>query len=101
MLIWSKLVNPQQESYESNTRVQECLANVKQARKQIVRYIQVSLTSSNFLHSADLSGQLVENEDMIGVLIETNDRIIAAIENYDLVSRTEQLAWCRVTHSLA
>ncbi|EJF66817.1 seryl-tRNA synthetase [Dichomitus squalens LYAD-421 SS1] len=66
------LVNPQQESYESSTRVQECLVNVKQARKQIVRYIQ-----------------LVENEDMIGVLIETNDRIIAAIENYDLLTKPD------------
>nr|VWO96720.1 Vacuolar protein sorting-associated protein 27 [Ganoderma boninense] len=66
------LVNPQQESYETNERVQECLAHVKQVRKQIVRYVQ-----------------LVENEDMIGVLIETNDRIIAAIENYDLLTKPD------------
>ncbi|KAI1788797.1 seryl-tRNA synthetase [Ganoderma leucocontextum] len=66
------LVNPQQDSYETSERVQECLANVKQVRKQIVRYIQ-----------------LVENEDMIGVLIETNDRIIAAIENYDLLTKPD------------
>ncbi|KAI0651985.1 hypothetical protein C8Q79DRAFT_997182 [Trametes meyenii] len=66
------LVNTAQESLESNERVQECLAKVKQARKQIVRYVQ-----------------LVENEDMIGILIETNDRIIAALENYDLLSKPE------------
>ncbi|KAI0375132.1 seryl-tRNA synthetase [Pilatotrama ljubarskyi] len=66
------LVNTEQESLETNERVQECLTKVKQARKQIVRYIQ-----------------LVENEDMIGVLIETNDRIIAAIENYDLLTKPD------------
>ncbi|KAI0361468.1 seryl-tRNA synthetase [Trametes cingulata] len=66
------LVNTQQESLETNERVQECLTKVKQARKQIVRYIQ-----------------LVENEDMIGVLIETNDRIIAALENYDLLTKPD------------
>ncbi|EIW64195.1 uncharacterized protein TRAVEDRAFT_55185 [Trametes versicolor FP-101664 SS1] len=66
------LVNTAQDSLETNERVQECLTNVKQVRKQIVRYIQ-----------------LVENEDMIGVLIETNDRIIAALENYDLLSKPD------------
>ncbi|KAI0756863.1 seryl-tRNA synthetase [Daedaleopsis nitida] len=66
------LVNTQQESLESNERVQECLIRVKQVRKQVVRYIQ-----------------LVENEDMIGVLIETNDRIIAALENYDMLLKPD------------
>ncbi|KAI0655211.1 hypothetical protein C8Q70DRAFT_1047594 [Cubamyces menziesii] len=66
------LVNTEQEKLETNERVQECLNKVKQARKQIVRYIQ-----------------LVENEDMIGVLIETNDRIIAALENYDLLTKPD------------
>ncbi|KAI0778319.1 hypothetical protein BD413DRAFT_704774 [Trametes elegans] len=66
------LVNTAQDSLETNERVQECLTKVKQARKQIVRYIQ-----------------LVENEDMIGVLIETNDRIIASLENYDLLTKPD------------
>ncbi|THV07599.1 hypothetical protein K435DRAFT_959671 [Dendrothele bispora CBS 962.96] len=63
------LVNPEKESLQSNERVQECLAKTKQARKQIVRYIQ-----------------LVDSEEVIGVLIETNDRIIAAMEMYDQLS---------------
>ncbi|KAF9809064.1 hypothetical protein IEO21_07601 [Rhodonia placenta] len=70
------LVNTEQDSLQTNVRVQECLDKAKFARKQIVRYIQ-----------------LVENEDMIGTLIEVNDRIIAAIETYDTLSRpniTEQ-----------
>lgn len=66
------LVNTQQESLESNERVQECLDKVKQVRKQIVRYVQ-----------------LVESEEMMGVLIETNDRIIAALENYDLLTKPD------------
>ncbi|RDX51011.1 seryl-tRNA synthetase [Lentinus brumalis] len=66
------LVNTKQESLETNERVQECLAKAKQARKQIVRYIQ-----------------LVENEEMIGVLIETNDRIIGALEHYDLLLKPD------------
>lgn len=37
-----QLVNTQQESLEANERVQECLAKVKQVRKQIVRYVQVN-----------------------------------------------------------
>ncbi|KAH9950900.1 seryl-tRNA synthetase [Amylocystis lapponica] len=66
------LVNTEHDSLQSNERVQECLANAKQVRRQIVRYIQ-----------------LVENEDMIGTLIETNDRIIAAIESYDTLSKPQ------------
>lgn len=60
------LVNQEKESLVTNERVQTCLANAKQARKAVVRYIQ-----------------LVENEELIGTLIETNDRIIAALEMYD------------------
>ncbi|ESK98076.1 vhs domain protein [Moniliophthora roreri MCA 2997] len=63
------LVNPEKESLQSNSRVQECLGQAKQVRKHIVRYIQ-----------------LVENEEIIGVLIETNDRIITALEMYDQMS---------------
>ncbi|KAF7337440.1 VHS domain protein [Mycena sanguinolenta] len=43
------LVNQEKESILSNERVQECLAQAKQARKTVVRYIQ-----------------LVENEELIG-----------------------------------
>ncbi|KAF8898967.1 hypothetical protein BD779DRAFT_1795515 [Infundibulicybe gibba] len=60
------LVNPETDSLQTNERVQECLARAKQARKTVVRYIQ-----------------LVENEELIGTLIETNERIIAAMESYD------------------
>ncbi|KAF9566102.1 hypothetical protein CPC08DRAFT_128322 [Agrocybe pediades] len=60
------LVNLATDSLETNERVQECLAKAKQARKPVVRYIQ-----------------LVENEDVIGTLIETNDRIVAALEMYE------------------
>ncbi|KAG7093867.1 hypothetical protein E1B28_007505 [Marasmius oreades] len=60
------LVNPEKESLLTNERVQDCLEIAKQARKAIVRYVQ-----------------LVENEEVIGVLIETNDRIITALEMYD------------------
>ncbi|ETW87068.1 hypothetical protein HETIRDRAFT_238204, partial [Heterobasidion irregulare TC 32-1] len=70
------LVNTEHDSLQANERVQECLGKAKQARKQIVRYIQ-----------------LVEDEEFIGTLIETNDRIIAAIETYDKLSNphvTEQ-----------
>uniref|UniRef100_A0A0W0FG83 VHS domain-containing protein n=1 Tax=Moniliophthora roreri TaxID=221103 RepID=A0A0W0FG83_MONRR len=35
------LVNPEKESLQSNSRVQECLGQAKQVRKHIVRYIQV------------------------------------------------------------
>ncbi|KAK7059195.1 hypothetical protein VNI00_001822 [Paramarasmius palmivorus] len=63
------LVNTEKESLLSNARVQDCLQQAKQVRKQIVRYIQ-----------------LVENEEIIGVLIETNDRIITALETYDQMS---------------
>ncbi|KAF9015593.1 hypothetical protein BDQ17DRAFT_1229348 [Cyathus striatus] len=60
------LVNPKTESLQSNERVQECLGKAKQARKVVVRYIQ-----------------LVENEDLIGTLIETNERIMSSLEMYD------------------
>jgi len=60
------LVNTQSESIQDNERVRECLERAKQARKSVVRYIQ-----------------LVEDEDLIGALIETNDRIVAAIRLYD------------------
>ncbi|KAI0077440.1 hypothetical protein K474DRAFT_1661700, partial [Panus rudis PR-1116 ss-1] len=70
------LVNTEHDSLQTNARVQECLAQVRLARKPIVRYVQ-----------------LVENEDMIGTLIDTNDRIIAALDTYDTLSKptvTEQ-----------
>ncbi|KAJ6520045.1 hypothetical protein C8R45DRAFT_953693 [Mycena sanguinolenta] len=63
------LVNQEKESIILNERVQECLAHAKQARKTVVRYVQ-----------------LVENEELIGTLIETNDRIINALEMYDKLS---------------
>ncbi|KAJ7492404.1 hypothetical protein FB451DRAFT_1502684 [Mycena latifolia] len=63
------LVNQEKDSIVTNERVQQCLAHAKQARKPVVRYIQ-----------------LVENEELIGTLIETNDRIIAALEMYDKLS---------------
>ncbi|KAF5388507.1 hypothetical protein D9757_004606 [Collybiopsis confluens] len=66
------LVNPEKDSLQTNERVQECLAQAKTIRKQIVRYIQ-----------------LVENEEVIGVLIETNDRIIAALDMYDQLSTAD------------
>jgi hypothetical protein len=37
-----QLVNREKESIETNSRVQECLAETKAARKAIIRYIQVS-----------------------------------------------------------
>ncbi|KAF9460132.1 hypothetical protein BDZ94DRAFT_1223642 [Collybia nuda] len=60
------LVNPTTDNIQTNERVQECLSKAKQARKSVVRYIQ-----------------LVENEEVIGTLIETNERIVSAIEMYD------------------
>ncbi|KAG5654705.1 hypothetical protein H0H81_007461 [Sphagnurus paluster] len=60
------LVNLEKDSLQENRRVTECLERAREARKSIVRYIQ-----------------LVENEEVIGTLIETNDRIMAAIETYD------------------
>ncbi|RDB29003.1 Protein lsb5 [Hypsizygus marmoreus] len=70
------LVNPETDSLKSNERVQECLTKAKQARKPVVRYIQ-----------------LVENEELIGTLIETNERIIAALEMYDkLVAQSSDSA---------
>ncbi|KAJ7675390.1 hypothetical protein B0H17DRAFT_135122 [Mycena rosella] len=63
------LVNQDTDSLLTNERVQECLVKAKQARKPVVRYIQ-----------------LVENEELIGTLIETNDRIITALEMYDKLS---------------
>jgi len=61
-----RLVNPANESLETNARVQECLTSAKQTKKLIVRYTQ-----------------LVENEELIGTLIETNDRLMSALEMYD------------------
>ncbi|KAJ6621094.1 hypothetical protein B0H10DRAFT_2018683, partial [Mycena sp. CBHHK59/15] len=81
------LVNQEKESLQTNTRVQECLAAAKQARKPVVRYIQ-----------------LVENEELIGTLIETNDRIITALEMYDKLStnpESEPDATTAVTAGLA
>ncbi|KAJ7446429.1 hypothetical protein B0H11DRAFT_1745972 [Mycena galericulata] len=66
------LVNQETDSLLTNARVQECLTKAKQARKPVVRYIQ-----------------LVENEELIGTLIETNDRIINALEMYDKLSTTK------------
>ncbi|KAJ7651724.1 hypothetical protein DFH06DRAFT_1207948 [Mycena polygramma] len=63
------LVNQEKESLLTNERVQDCLVKAKQARKPVVRYIQ-----------------LVENEELIGTLIEANDRIINALEMYDQMS---------------
>ncbi|PPR00039.1 hypothetical protein CVT24_009048 [Panaeolus cyanescens] len=60
------LVNLKTDTLETNERVQDCLNKAKQARKPVVRYIQ-----------------LVENEELIGTLIETNDRIMTALEMYD------------------
>lgn len=65
-------MNRETDSILTNERVQECLATAKQARKQIVRYIQ-----------------LVENEEIIGTLIEANDRIMSALEMYDQLSTAE------------
>ena len=62
------LVNTENDSLQTNERVQECLTKAKQCRKPIVRYIQ-----------------LVENDELIGTLIDTNERIIAALEMYDKV----------------
>lgn len=42
VLNYHKLVNREKESLLTNERVQECLATAKQARKQLVRYIQVA-----------------------------------------------------------
>lgn len=66
------LVNRETDSLSTNERVQECLNVAKQARKQIVRYIQ-----------------LVEKEEIIGTLIEVNDRIISALEMYDQLSTAD------------
>lgn len=82
-------MNTEHDSLQTNERVQECLQNAKLARKQIVRYIQVSDTDHHSPVNPPfnyLLAQLVENEDMIGTLIDTNDRIIASIEMYDAVS---------------
>ncbi|KII94112.1 hypothetical protein PLICRDRAFT_36348 [Plicaturopsis crispa FD-325 SS-3] len=78
------LVNPEADSLQTNTRVQECLTRAKQSRKQIVRYIQ-----------------LVENEELIGTLIETNERIIAALEMYDQLSSPTPANVSDITKGLA
>ncbi|KAG8887934.1 hypothetical protein FRB99_004186, partial [Tulasnella sp. 403] len=61
-----RLVNREQESIESNARVQACLANAKAARKTVIRYIQ-----------------RVENEELIGTLLDTNERVITSLQFYD------------------
>lgn len=38
---YPQLVNRGTDSLQTNDRVQECLINAKQARKAVVRYIQV------------------------------------------------------------
>jgi len=79
-------VNKENETLQENARVQECLAVIKQERKPIVRYIQVSRGTLRFTpvpNGFPMNTQLVENEDMIGTLIETNERIITALEMYD------------------
>ncbi|KAF8632956.1 hypothetical protein AX15_001558 [Amanita polypyramis BW_CC] len=60
------LINTETERIQESARVQDYLTKAKQARKALVRYIQ-----------------LVEDEDLIGTLIETNDRLIAALQLYD------------------
>ncbi|KAG5719666.1 Protein lsb5 [Termitomyces sp. T112] len=60
------LFNSKADDIRTNQRVQECLEKARQARKPVIRYIQ-----------------LVENEELIGTLIETNERIMAALEKYD------------------
>ncbi|KAJ6504395.1 hypothetical protein DFH09DRAFT_1201542 [Mycena vulgaris] len=77
------LVNQEKESLLTNLRVQECLVKAKQARKPVVRYIQ-----------------LVENEDLIGTLIETNDRIITALEMYDKLSTPNPESEADVTNAV-
>ncbi|EJU00017.1 hypothetical protein DACRYDRAFT_23555 [Dacryopinax primogenitus] len=61
-----KLVNREKETVQANPRVQDTLQKAKLARRQIVRYIQ-----------------LTENEEVIGTLLETNERIISSIFLYD------------------
>ncbi|KAG8862749.1 putative actin patch assembly and actin polymerization protein [Tulasnella sp. 330] len=68
-----KLVNREQESIETNARVQECLANAKQCRKVIVRYIQ-----------------RVENEEVIGTLLDVNERIISSLQLYDTMLKSAE-----------
>jgi LAS seventeen-binding protein 5 len=79
-------VNTKQESLKDNERVQECLHSANQARKQIVRYIQVrDRHLACNIRQSSLFFQTVEDEDLIGTLIESNERVIAAIETYDQV----------------
>ncbi|KAF8665338.1 hypothetical protein AX16_000357 [Volvariella volvacea WC 439] len=75
-----RLVNPETDTVETNAHVQDCLEKAKQARKIIVRYIQ-----------------LVENEELIGTLIETNDRINSSIDIYEqlLAAHDEDLIMAR------
>ncbi|KAF9514677.1 hypothetical protein BS47DRAFT_1342821 [Hydnum rufescens UP504] len=60
------LVNREQDSIETNDRVQECLAQAKAAGEVVVRYIQ-----------------LVEDEEYIGTLLDSNERVNSAIQLYD------------------
>jgi anion-transporting ArsA/GET3 family ATPase len=100
-----KFVNPEHESIQSNERVLECLEKAKQARKRVVRYIQVCRSSYTLRKHCLCCKQLVENEELIGTLLETNERIIDALQQYDLVrtykSQTSAMAdqqlttrWC-------
>ncbi|KAJ6503307.1 hypothetical protein C8R47DRAFT_197970 [Mycena vitilis] len=77
------LVNQEKESLLTNERVQDCLVKAKQARKPVVRYIQ-----------------LVENEELIGTLIEANDRIINALEMYDQMSTPSTEAQAEATDAV-
>jgi len=79
------LVNRGTDNLQTNDRVQECLTNAKQARKAVVRYIQ-----------------LVENEEIIGTLIEANERLVSAIEMYDRLSvQDAKSATAAITAGLA
>jgi len=68
-----KLVNREQESIETNARVQECLTNAKASRKSVIRYIQ-----------------RVENEELIGTLLDANERIIVSLQLYDQMLKSAE-----------
>jgi len=68
-------IHRERESIQTNPRVQEYLLQLKQVRKQIVRYVQ-----------------LVEDEQFIGTLIDANERLIAALETYDNICTAQQPA---------
>lgn len=81
-------MNRASDSLETNARVQECLTTANQAKKLIVRYIQVILLKFPELRQLTIM-QLVENEELIGTLIETNDRLMSALEMYNQLIATE------------